>query len=42
MKMLVTMMVMVLSTGCSTLGGAIQGAGEDLNRAGEYVRGIGR
>ena len=25
-------------TGCGTLGGAMQGAGEDLNKAGQWVR----
>jgi predicted small secreted protein len=25
-------------TGCGTLGGAMQGAGEDLQKAGEWVR----
>jgi hypothetical protein len=42
MKMFVTMMVVVLTTGCGTLGGAMQGASDDFNRAGEYIRGMGR
>lgn len=25
-------------TGCGTVGGAMQGAGEDLSRAGEWIR----
>jgi predicted small secreted protein len=38
-----TMIVMVLSlsmglTGCGTLGGAVSGAGSDLQRAGEWIR----
>jgi len=28
--------------GCGTVGGAMQGAGDDLNRAGEYVRNVGK
>jgi predicted small secreted protein len=28
----------VAVTGCSTLGGAIQGAGEDLQKAGQWIR----
>jgi predicted small secreted protein len=43
---MLTMIGVILTSflvlGCSTLGGAMQGAGEDLGRAGEYVRGIGR
>jgi predicted small secreted protein len=31
-------LVSVVSTGCGTMGGAMQGAGEDLQRAGEWVR----
>lgn len=33
---------MMSLTACSTIGGAMQGAGEDLNRAGEYVRSVGK
>ena len=31
-----------LLTGCGTLGGAIDGAGDDLNRAGKYIKNIGK
>ena len=31
-----------LLTGCGTLGGAIDGAGDDLNRAGKYIKDIGK
>lgn len=27
---------------CGTIGGAMQGAGEDLNRAGGYIRNVGK
>jgi predicted small secreted protein len=33
---------MMSLTACGTLGGAMQGAGEDLNRAGGYVRSVGK
>ena len=27
---------------CGTIGGAMQGAGEDLNKAGGYIREVGK
>ena len=33
--------VLFLITGCGTIGGAIDGAGDDLNRAGKYIEKIG-
>lgn len=41
MTFLMVMIVTVIS-GCGTIGGAMQGAGEDLNRAGGYMRGMGK
>jgi predicted small secreted protein len=31
-------MFSVALTGCGTLGGAVSGAGEDLSRAGEWIK----
>lgn len=38
------MIVLLSSTliGCGTIGGALEGAGEDLSNAGEYVRNVGK
>tara|TARA_Y100000592_G_scaffold96601_1_gene165388 strand:+ start:1131 stop:1307 length:177 start_codon:yes stop_codon:yes gene_type:complete len=29
-------------TGCGTIGGAVDGAGDDLNRAGKWIENIGK
>lgn len=42
MKKLFVMMSLLSLVGCGTLGGAMQGAGEDLNRAGDYIRKAGK
>ena len=42
MKSLFIMSVLVALTGCGTLGGAMQGAGQDLNQAGQYVKNVGK
>jgi predicted small secreted protein len=42
MKKLIALFTVVVLTGCGTLGGAMSGAGDDLNRAGEYIRGVGK
>lgn len=42
MKTLIAISLSVLLTACGTFGGAMQGAGEDLNRAGEYIRNVGK
>ena len=34
MKKLIALFTVVVLTGCGTLGGAMSGAGDDLNRAG--------
>lgn len=39
---IVVFSTLFLLTGCGTLGGAIDGAGDDLNRAGKYIKDIGK
>lgn len=38
MKFLAVLAASILLTGCGTLGGAVSGAGEDLQRAGEWIK----
>jgi predicted small secreted protein len=38
MKLIVVLSMILALTGCGTMGGAMQGAGEDLQRAGEWIR----
>lgn len=38
MKYIVMVLVSMSLVGCGTLGGAVQGAGEDLQKAGEWIR----
>lgn len=42
MRYLIVMIMMVSLTACGTIGGAMQGAGEDLDRAGNYVKSVGK
>ena len=42
MKSLFIMGVLVVLTGCGTVGGAMQGAGQDLDQAGQYVKNVGK
>jgi predicted small secreted protein len=42
MKFVMILLVSLSVTACGTLGGAMQGAGEDLNKAGQYVRSVGK
>jgi predicted small secreted protein len=42
MKSLFIMSVLAVLTGCGTVGGAMQGAGQDLNQAGQYVKNVGK
>jgi predicted small secreted protein len=42
MKSLFIMSVLVVLTGCGTVGGAMQGAGQDLNQAGQYIKNVGK
>lgn len=38
MKYIVMILVSISLVGCGTLGGAVQGAGEDLQKAGGWIR----
>ena len=40
MKVILTILLSVTLVGCGTLGGAMSGAGEDMKRAGEWVKKI--
>lgn len=33
---------LITLSACSTVGGTLQGAGEDLERAGQYIRNVGK
>jgi hypothetical protein len=38
MKKLVILTVVFVLTGCGTVGGAVGGAGEDLRKAGDWIK----
>lgn len=38
MKLLASLVLAVMLAGCGTVGGAISGAGQDLTKAGEWIR----
>jgi hypothetical protein len=38
MKHLIFITVVVVASGCSTMGGAVSGAGQDLQKAGEWIK----
>jgi predicted small secreted protein len=38
MKIFGVLVVAAMLTACGTVGGALQGAGKDLNRAGEWIQ----
>ena len=38
MKTLIPILFVVTITGCGTVGGAVSGAGNDLQRAGEWIK----
>ena len=42
MKYLFIVLLSFSLSACGTLGGAMSGAGDDLNRAGEYIRSVGK
>jgi hypothetical protein len=42
MKYFIMVLMITGMLGCGTVGGAMKGAGDDLNRAGEYVKNVGR
>jgi predicted small secreted protein len=38
MKYVLAILISLALTGCGTVGGAISGAGEDLSKAGEWLK----
>ena len=38
MKHLLLVVMMMVVSGCGTVGGAVSGAGDDLKKAGEWVK----
>jgi predicted small secreted protein len=38
MQYLIVSLLLITVTGCGTMGGAVSGAGQDLSRAGEWIR----
>jgi predicted small secreted protein len=41
MKTVILSLVVMMLTACGTIGGAVSGAGDDLNKAGNYIRKVG-
>jgi predicted small secreted protein len=41
MKKVILILVAVILTACGTIGGAVEGAGQDLNKAGQYIKKVG-
>jgi len=42
MKYIMVLLITIFVTGCGTIGGAVDGAGDDLNAAGKYIKEIGK
>ena len=38
MKHLIFITMVVVASGCSTMGGAVSGAGQDLQKAGDWIK----
>jgi predicted small secreted protein len=38
MKHLIFIVVIFIASGCSTMGGAVSGAGQDLQKAGDWIK----
>jgi predicted small secreted protein len=38
MKLVASLAVVLALTGCGTIGGAVSGAGQDLSKAGEWIK----
>lgn len=38
MKLVAGLILSLVLTGCGTIGGAVSGAGQDLTKAGEWIR----
>ena len=41
MKKVILILVTVMLTACGTIGGAVEGAEQDLNKAGQYIKKVG-
>ena len=41
MKTVILILAVMTLTACGTIGGAVSGAGEDLNKAGNYIKKVG-
>ena len=41
MRMIILSLVVMTLTACGTIGGAVEGAGQDLNKAGQYIKKVG-
>jgi predicted small secreted protein len=42
MKSFFIMISVTFLTACGTVGGTLQGAGQDLNQAGQYIKNVGK
>lgn len=42
MKYIMAVFLSLSLVGCGTLGGAVSGAGEDLSKAGNYIKNVGK
>ena len=41
MKTVILSLVVMTLTACGTVGGAMEGAGQDLGKAGQYIKKVG-
>jgi predicted small secreted protein len=41
MKTIILSLVVMTFAACGTIGGAVSGAGDDLNKAGNYIKKVG-
>ena len=41
MNMIILSLAVMTLTACGTIGGAVEGAGQDLNKAGQYIKKVG-
>ena len=41
MKTVILSLAVMTLTACGTIGGAVEGAGQDLNKAGQYIKKVG-
>lgn len=42
MKYIMAVLMSMTLVGCGTIGGAVSGAGDDLSRAGNYIKNVGK